>query len=609
MLPRAKALRLGPGWFRLFERSPSSPGAHGPAPVEYALPVRSPDALLGASKRAAAIRQIKALVSATDRHFETVYRATLIRWAAFAQELPASEAHHHAHQGGLLDHSLDVARRALLIRRQYMLPVGAPPEAATRDADRWTYAAFVSGLLHDAGKPATDQEVELYAADGTKAGLWNPWAGPMSPGLYYFMRFRTSRVYRHHETVAAFLAAQLLPQEAIAWVGQDAQVMPVLIGALSHHATAGGALSEIVGLADQHSAASALGGDAVQMPGARRKSLAVVVRETIRDLIDTVEIPINRPGAGAFISDDSLWLVSKRGMDRIRAKLRETGAANIAPRNDTFMDDLQGQGVIIPNSEGRAIWRARVRSPDGNFDQELSFLKFPVRALWPAPARGPEPYEGEVAPKGVEAAATEPRFTESAAAQPANAQLSRDNPAQPPVEAVAPKPARQDAPLHAGEDNSSAHTKGQSRHPDIDDGREIARSVDHGGRFRKGDIRLDEEPEAFFDWLARGVREGDLTVNNSKAQLHVVPEGLLLVSPLIFKTYAGEDGPWTTVQKKMIRAGRHIRTAKGQNILVYRIEGKNSASKLRGLVLEDPERFLSVKLGKLNNRLLRMSEF
>jgi hypothetical protein len=59
----------------------------------------------------------------------------------------------------------------------------------------------------------------------------------------------------------------------------------------------------------------------------------------------------------------------------------------------------------------------------------------------------------------------------------------------------------------------------------------------------------------------------------------------------------------------MIRAGRHIRTAKGQNILVYRIEGKNSASKLRGLVLEDPERFLSVKLGKLNNRLLRMSEF
>ncbi|PQA85883.1 MobH family relaxase [Hyphococcus luteus] len=611
MLARAKALRLGPGWFRLFERASSSPGAHGPAPVEYALPVRSPDVLLSAPKRAAAIRQIKALVSATDRHFETVYRATLMRWAAFAQELPASEAHHHAHQGGLLDHSLDVARRALLIRRQYMLPVGAPPEVATRAADRWTYAAFVSALLHDAGKPATDQEIELYAADGSKIGIWNPWAGPMTPGGYYFMRFRTSRVYQDHETVAAFLAAQLLPQEAIAWVGQDAQVMPVLIGALSHHATAGRALSEIIGLADQQSAASALGGDAVQMPGARRKSLAVVVRETIRDLIDTGEIPINRPGAGGFISDDSLWLVSKRGMDRIRAKLRETGAANIAPRNDTFMDDMQGQGVIIPNSDGRAIWRARVRSPDGNFDQELSFLKFPVRALWPAPARGPEPYEGEVEPKSVEAAATEPRSSESAAAQPANAQLSPDDPdpAQPSDEAVEPKSTRQDAPPQAGEDNSGAHTKEESHHPDIDDGREIARSVDHGGRIRKGDIRLDGEPEAFFDWLARGIREGDLTVNNSKAQLHVVAEGLFLVSPLIFKAYAGEDGPWTTVQKKMIRAGRHIRTANGQNIFLYRVEGKNSASKLRGLVLEDPETFLDVKLPKLNNRLMRMSEF
>lgn len=600
MPARAKAPGPRPGSFRLFTKSPVPAGKLSSAPLEYTLPARTPEALLAEPKRAAAIRQIQSLVSATDRHFEAIYRATLIRWAAFAQELPASEAHHHAHQGGLLDHSLDVARRALLIRRQYMLPVGAPPEAAIRVADRWTYAVFVSALLHDAGKPATDQIVELYGADGAKAGLWNPWAEPMRPGLRYFMRFRPARAYGTHETVAGFLAAQLLPPEATAWIGQDAALMPTLIGALTRHATAGGALSEIVALADQQSAAAGLGGTGAQMPNASRKSLAATVRETIRALIDSGDIPINRPGAGGFISRDVLWLVSKRGMDQIRTKLRETGAANIAPRNDLFMDDLQAQGVIIPNSEGRAIWRARVRSPDGAFDQELSFLKLPARAIWPAPSRAPDAYDGDVAPK------------ETAAA-------SKLSPSEAALAGMRP-----DALPHGNGQAQSAVTAYRLEREETSAASEASRSDEahasqetamHGGD--GGDVGAaghepicpESEPEAFFEWLARGIREGDLSVNNSGAQLHVVAEGLFLVSPLIFKEYAGEDGPWTAVQKKMIRAGRHIRTAQGQNILLYRVEGKNSASKLRGIVLKDPEALLNVKLPKLNNRLMRMSDF
>lgn len=585
---------------RLFTASLRSLAATA-EPHDFTLPVRSPEELLAEPARVVVIRQIKTLASATDDHFEQIYMGALKRWAAYVQELPASEAHHHAHQGGLLDHSLDVARRALLIRRQYMLPAGAPPEVTTRLADRWTFAAFAAALLHDVGKPATDQEIVLYSSDGENVGAWNPWSGPMPPGYRYFMQFRSTREYRNHETAGAFLAAQFLPPEAIEWLGQVTALMVTLIGALSHNDTGGGALSEIVSIADQQSAAVGLGGDGAQMPSARRRTLASAVRETIRTLIDSGEVPVNRPGAGGFVKDGTLWLVSKRALDRLRTKLRESGAADVPTRNDLFMDDLQAQGVITPNDEGRAIWRATVKSPDGEFDQELSFLKIPLASIWSGSPNTPQDYDGTVTPRDGKA-------NDATAKRGTNPRAAENEPA------IA-KPA---GPKRETKGDEEASAGNERRYALVSE--KPNEKADRGAALRANtpdDATTDPTPpkefsieaEAFFDWLGRGIREGDLSVNNSKAQLHVVAEGLFMVSPLIFKAYAGDNGPWSAVQKKLIQAEQHIRTVKGQNILLYRVEGANMTSKLKGLVLKDPEAFLGVKLPKLNNRLMRMSEF
>lgn len=565
------------------------------------MPVLPPEELLSEPKRAVVVQQIKASVSTTKEHFELIYLPTLARWAAFVQQLPASEAHHHAHEGGLLDHSLDVARRALLIRRQYMLPIGAPPEVTARAADRWTYGAFVSALLHDAGKPATDQVIDLFSADGEKLGVWNPWAGAMASGLLYFMRFRSTRAYGDHETAGAFLAAGLMPPRAVTWLGQDPLLMTSLTAALSHNDAGGGALSEIVATADQQSAAAGFGGDGAQMPSARRRTLGSAVRETIRTLIDSGEVPLNRPGAGGFAKDGMLWLVSKRALDRLRTKLRETGAADVPTRNDLFMDDLQSQGVITPNDEGRAIWRATVRSPDGKFDQELSFLKIPLASIWSGSPNTPEEYIGTVMPsEGKMNEATSERDFKPHATKH---ETATNKPAAPKRAAKFAKDSsadnenRHSLPSHDSESLAGEYHTTQD---------EVANKVvTHPGPPTEFNI----EAKAFFEWLGRSIREGDLSVNNSKAQLHVVAEGLLLVSPLIFKSYAGNDGPWNAVQKKMIKEEQHLRTDKGQNILLYRVEGARTTSKLKGFVLKDPEALLNVKLPKLNNRLMRMSEF
>jgi 23S rRNA maturation-related 3'-5' exoribonuclease YhaM len=61
-----------------------------------------------------------------------IYRAPLDRYAALVQQFPASEAHHHAYPGGMLDHGLEIVAIALKLRQSHLLPVGAPPESPNR---------------------------------------------------------------------------------------------------------------------------------------------------------------------------------------------------------------------------------------------------------------------------------------------------------------------------------------------------------------------------------------------------------------------------------------------------------------------------------------------
>lgn len=146
-------------------------GGHSrPALPAGARAILSPRALLAASHRQACLRQLASLVSVTDGHFRALYRGAAENLAGLVQQLPASEAHHHASEGGLLDHSLEVAVAALQLRRGYLLPPGAVPEDQAWLQDLWTYAAFTVGLLHDSGKPVVDQRVYLLTSAANRQG-------------------------------------------------------------------------------------------------------------------------------------------------------------------------------------------------------------------------------------------------------------------------------------------------------------------------------------------------------------------------------------------------------------------------------------------------------
>lgn len=112
----------------------------------------------------------------------------------------------------------------------------------------------------------------------------------------------------------------------------------------------------------------------------------------------------------------------------------------------------------------------------------------------------------------------------------------------------------------------------------------------------------------FMSWLKQGLAEGTLLVNGPRAWVHFVPEGMLLVSPRIFQAYAtrfGEDGEGNAglvadanvgklIQRKVLRAGWHVRAEKQVNFHTYQvIHDGRAVSRLSGVLIANPERFVS----------------
>jgi hypothetical protein len=120
----------------------------------------------------------------------------------------------------------------------------------------------------------------------------------------------------------------------------------------------------------------------------------------------------------------------------------------------------------------------------------------------------------------------------------------------------------------------------------------------------------------FMVWLRERIADGTLPANVPGALVHGVAEGLLLVSPGIFHAYLKdhEQGSRETrdaakrLQRAVLRAGWHLRSETGVNLLGYRWKRAERAdAALHGIVIVDPRRFMEV-VPALNPALAPVAE-
>ena len=343
--------------------------------------------LLATPRRQKLLEHIWQRTSLSRRQFASLYLAPLERYAELVQQFPASESHHHAYPGGMLDHGLEIVAYALKLRQSHLLPAGTTPEAQAAQAEAWTAGTAYAALLHDVGKVAVDLHVEY--ADGT---VWHPWHGPLRRP--YRFRYRKEREYRLHSAATGLLYARLLDPGIFDWLAGYPDLWAALLYVLAGQYEHAGTLGELVVQADQASVAQELGGDPSKALAAPKHALQRKLLDGLRFLLRE-EFKLNQPQASdGWLTQDALWLVSKTVSDKLRAHLLQQGIDGIPASNTAVFNVLQDHGIALPTPDGKAIWKATVAS-DAGWSHSFTFLKLSPALIWEAAER-PAPFAGQV---------------------------------------------------------------------------------------------------------------------------------------------------------------------------------------------------------------------
>lgn len=593
------------------KRSPVT-AAPSPAPAtdlpKGLMRPESAASLLATPRRQKLLEHIWQRTSLSRRQFTTLYRVPLERYAGLVQAFPASEAHHHAYPGGMLDHGLEIVAYALKLRQSHLLPIGASPEDQAAQAEAWTAAVAYAALLHDIGKIAVDLHVEL--ADGS---TWHPWHGPLHQP--YRFRYRDDREYRLHSAATSLLYRQLLDRDLLDWLSGYPSLWAPLLYVLAGQYEHAGVLGELVVQADRASVAQELGGDPSRAMAAPKHALQRKLLDGLRYLLKE-ELKLNQPEASdGWLTEDALWLVSKTVSDKLRAHLLSQGIDGIPANNTAVFNVLQDHGMLQPTPDGKAIWRATVTSSTG-WSHAFTLLRLAPALIW-EPSERPAPFAGTVeidmAPAGKEANASLPLPTADAKATPA----SREAPpweeaggtASPPSSrphAAAPDAMEDmlalvgmgDAPA-TSLDVEAAPGEAPATHHEVPEPHSAAASPSSPVP-KPMSSTAQPSGEHFMAWLKQGIALRRLIINEAKALVHTVSDTVFLVSPGVFQRYAQQhpqvgtlakhenQQDWEWVQKRFERLQHHRKHPNGLNIWTCEVTGPRKSKRLHGYLLSDP---------------------
>ena len=507
------------------------------------------------------ITQIQQNIGVPQEHWKLNYLDFIINFSSKVQLLPASESHHHSSYGGLLEHSLETGLNALKLRKAKMLPVGANAEVIEKEKELWSYAIFTAALLHDVGKPLSDQIITIVNESSPRK--FNPVTETLSEGSVYQLAFRRSRKYRSHESLPLLLASNLIPEIGLNWITSNPDILDEWVLCLTGRKAEAESIGEIITKADQISTAQNLTGNTnISTPAAKTTPLHKRLVTALKYLLEHDELPLNRKGAAGWVFEDKLWLVSKRVIDAIRIHMREEGQTGIPSDNARIMDELTQHNIIQPTDHDLAIWKMDVSV--GSWKNQFTLLCFPLIHLWANQSAWPVSSE-KVTVKQIIKPTTEPN-QQSAGTQAKPNSSAKHIPVEsydlddgtdlklplpPGIELPEPVQERKAEPVPTIHETPS---------PELETVQSIPGNQDNEDVSSQEILRSSD----FVDWLSNGIADGSITINQQQAMTHTIGDNkdLILVSPKIFRVYATKrNTDYKEVQRNFQLLGIHTRNA------------------------------------------------
>ena len=566
-----------------------------------------------------------------------MYQPAIDLYLESVQLAPASTAHHHAGLGGLATHTFDVVDRALRQRQSVSLPLNAGPDVIDRQKHLWTYAIFIGALIHDIGKMMTNTVIVF-----NNGKSWNPHYSEIlkSGAKSYHIEFN-KLPYSYHTRVAASFF-HTIPSEGRGWLAQNPEILTELCAWLYGDVYEFGMIGKVVRYADGQSVAANLkiGGERNRFSNAPEIPLIEKLMTAIRALIDSKEIKINgTTGSSGWNVGAFTYLVCGTVADKVRTHLLKSGATDIPSDNARLFDIWQEHGYAISNPEGGAIWRIKI-----DRKLKLTVLKFESNRIF-HPSKRPGEFDGSIA------IVADSRNTEESAPEQV--------PEVPVIEQVPTKQAELESlPDHTSDEEAndddmipepedlpqesmttSTETEEIDHVNNIDTVAEqeepiqITENNDPGKTdqiYKKAsqlpaslNIKDPKIANYYLTWLKEGLAERKFQVNNKEAFIHVVKEGVVLVTPLAFKKFiwAFELCPeGENINKQITRLQgclrkvlegkqQHRQTAIGSNVHVYKINGDRVTSKINCWLLPSKVAFGNTKPPSINGVLENISGF
>ncbi|NWB99766.1 TraI domain-containing protein [Pseudomonas gingeri] len=519
--------------------------------------------------------------------FTQLYLHPIHRYAEQVQQLPASETHHHAYLGGMLDHGLELVACSLKLRQSYLLPTGAAPEDQAAQTDAWSAGIAYGALLHDIGKIAVDLLVERK--DGR---VWHPWQGPLDQP--YRFRYIKGRDYHLHGAAAGLLYSHILDRPILDWLSGFPSLWASLLYVLAGQYERAGVLGDLVIQADRVSTAQNIGGNPSKALQAPIHSLQHHLITGLRHLV-LHELKLNQPGAAGWLTQDALWLVSKTVTDKLRAYLLSQSIEGIPTSNIAVFDELQSHGLVESTPEGKAIWTALVAQ--GDWQQSFTFLRLQPALIWGSEDR-PEAFSGTVSvalddhPTEVQASVPTPKAVSKGSGQ---------SPSQPDLGAM------EDAD-HLG----TLLDMFELADPE-------ASGTPSASALEISNLLSNNPGQEFLNWVKEGIQSHKLIINDSKAKIHTVSGSVFLVTPGLFQRYVQEfpgisqgacqeNEEWRWVQKQFEKLKTHKKRDDGLNIWLCQVEGPRKKAKLKGYLLENPTLFFEAASMPADNPFLKLEK-
>ncbi|WDY55786.1 MobH family relaxase [Pseudomonas sp. PSKL.D1] len=517
-----------------------------------------------ADHRRKLLERIWQYTALSEPQFDQLYLEPIRRYASYVQQLPASESHHHAYPGGMLDHGLELMACSLKLRQLYLLPSGAAPEDQAAQADAWSAVIAYGALLHDIGKIAVDLQVEYQNGE-----VWHPWHGLLNQP--YRFRYGAGRDYKLHGAAAGLLYTQILMPRQLDWLSSYPILWSQLLFLLANHYEHAGTLGELVLQADRISTAQNIGANPTKALQAPKHSLQHHLLMGLQHLVKN-EFKLNQPGAAGWLTEDYLWLVSKVATDKLRAYLLAQAVDGIPTSNIALFDELQSHGLVDATPEGKAVWNANVI--DDDWQHRFTFLRLQPSLIW-ADAPRPDCFKGTVEPM-----------------------MEHPLPAGETCESALDRPK----PTPEKKQPVSEHQNQNFDYLDdlmvmLQEPSELETGPSAGNLQSTIEPPKDAEGLAFLEWLREGVLKHRLVVNDSKAKVHTVDGTFFLVTPGIFQRYAAEhpelaeadlqSDAWRRIQRHFEKLDAHLKKPNRQNIWTCKVRGPRKTSLLNGYLLRE----------------------